>query len=150
MLMAVLAIEWSLLVHGFLHLHYDICHVDNFSTSDQYSLNQNISSLYHLEESYDQGSDHLENLNNKDIIDEHQLGMEEHLNDTQRQNINCNPSWPWININLHRWKIMMVKSMWVIMMLTIMRIWQMRMTSMMRMMSMMGIIYLMMTMMILV
>jgi len=101
MLMAVLAIEWSLLVHGFLHLHYDICHVDNFSTSDQYSLNQNISSLYHLEESYDQGSDHLENLNNKDIIDEHQLGMEEHLNDTQRQNINCNPSWPWININLH-------------------------------------------------
>ena len=122
MLMAVLAIEWSLLVHGFLHLHYDICHLDNFSIiSDQHSLNQNISNLQHSEGSYDQGSNHLESLHDSNIIDEHQSGLEEHLNNTQQQNINCNPSWPWININLHRW-IMIIKLVRVI----IMRIWKMR------------------------
>ena len=136
MLMAVLAIEWSLLVHGFLHLHYDVCDVDNFSISDQQSIGKNISNLQHLEESYDQGSDHLESLHNislhnKEIIDEQQLGMDEHLNDTQHQNINCNPSWPWININLHRW-MMMIKLVRVMMMLRIMKIWKMIMVRMIR------------------
>ena len=111
MLMAVLAIEWSLLVHGFLHLHYDICDVDNFSISgDQHSLKQNMSNLQHLEES------HLESVHNisskKDIVDDEQQleTFGEHLNNvTQRQiNIKCNPAWPWININLHRWIIMVI------------------------------------------
>ena len=104
MLMAVLAIEWSLLVHGFLHLHFDVCDGDMFNAG---ALQKNISDVQHLA---DQGSKDFESLfnNSNEKIDEHQLGMGGDLNETQHQNNNCNPSWPWININLHRW-MMMIK-----------------------------------------
>ena len=102
MLMAVLAIEWSLLVHGFLHLHYDVCDLDNQTLS--FSQEQNISSSHqHVEERHDLGPDFLESI------------RKDNLDNFPEKNIskdNCNPSWPWININLHRLELMRLIS-WV-------------------------------------
>ena len=89
MLMAVLAIEWSLLVHGFLHLHYDVCDLDNQTLS--FSQEENISSSHqHVEERLDLGPDYLESMSNI---------SKDNLDNFSEQNIskdNCNPSWPWI------------------------------------------------------
>ena len=90
MLMAVLAIEWSLLVHGFLHLHYDVCDLDNQTLS--FSQEQNISSSHQ----HDLGPDYLESIT-KDNLD----------NFPEKNISNCYPSWPWININLHRLKLIL-------------------------------------------
>ena len=97
MLMAVLAIEWSLLVHGFLHLHYDVCDLDNQTLS--FSQEQNISSSHQ----HDLGPDYLESI------------TKDNLDNFPEKNIskdNCYPSWPWININLHRLELMRLIS-WV-------------------------------------
>ena len=65
MLSSVLAIEWSILVHGFLHLHYDVCQsepdpADN-RTRRAAGPDSDAPALY---------------------------------------NTNCDPNWPWINIDL--------------------------------------------------
>ena len=112
MLMAVLAIEWSLLVHGFLHLHYDVCNLDNQTLS--FSQKENISSSHqHVGERLDLGPDFLESMNNI---------SKDNLDNFSEQNIskdNCNPSWPWININLHRLELMRLMLGWLILQLII-------------------------------
>ena len=74
MLMAVLAIQWSLLVHGFLRLHYDVCDVVEEGEEEHQNGHE-------LEHEHDEAHEH-----------EHPVG---------RYNLNCHPNWPWINLNLH-------------------------------------------------
>ena len=138
MLMAVLAIEWSLLVHGFLHLHYDVCDVNNFGVnSDQNSVSLVGQNASNLQERYDD-LESLHNIDNEDITNDDRFQIEDHINATEQGNIRisqnrCNPSWPWININLHRSIAMMMIMMRMMMMMTM----SMIMLGMMMMMMMM-------------